>query len=233
MIESSGTPVVTIDRVDAHRGSTLALRDINLTVEPGTVVSVIGPNGAGKSTLFALISQRLRPSTGMVRVEGSVGDVLQSTVVDPLLQITVEDVVRMGRYKDRGFLRPMRRVDRELIDESIERVGLADLRRRPISQLSGGQRQRALIAQGLAQDASILLLDEPAAGLDLPAQEKILEVMRTEADRGRTILFSTHDLGAAAHADVVVALRCACVCCAPPEQALEAPEVLDLFRMVA
>lgn len=224
---------ITVDRVDAHRGSTLALCDISLTVAAGSVVSVIGPNGAGKSTLFALLAQRLDPTTGSVTVHGSVADVLQATMVDPFLQLSVEDVVRMGRYRNRGLLRPMRRHDRELVDQAIERVALTELRRRPIGQLSGGQRQRALIAQGLAQDAPILLLDEPAAGLDLPSQEQILEVIEAEADEGRTVLFTTHDLAAAAHADVVVALACSCVCCAPPADALAAPEVVDLFRAAA
>ncbi|MEO1062806.1 MAG: metal ABC transporter ATP-binding protein [Actinomycetota bacterium] len=225
--------VIRLERVEAHHGRTLALTDMNLTVNAGTVVSVIGPNGAGKSTLFALLAQRLKPTAGVVAVDGAVADVLQGTNIDPHLQLTVDDVVRMGRFRARGFLRPMRRRDRVIVDEAIERVGLADLRRRPINQLSGGQRQRALVAQGLAQGAPIMLLDEPTTGLDLPAQDVILETMRAEADAGRTVLFSTHDLGHAAQADVVVALACTCVCCAPPTAALEAPEVVALFDSAA
>ncbi|MEM9711676.1 MAG: metal ABC transporter ATP-binding protein [Actinomycetota bacterium] len=225
----AGDEIIRFDGVEAQRGRTLALRDVNLSISRGSVVSVIGPNGAGKSTLFALLSGRLRPSAGVVEVGGSVADVLQGTDVDPYLQLTVEAVVRMGRFPDRGLLRPMRRADRLIVEEAIEQVGLTALRRRPINQLSGGQRQRALLAQGLAQRAPVLLLDEPTTGLDLPAQEQILDIIRTEADGGRTVLFSTHDLTHAAHADVVIALDCACVCCAAPEQALEDPEVVALF----
>ena len=225
--------VIRFDGVDAHRGKTKALQDVNLTVEAGTVVAVIGPNGAGKSTLFALLSNRLRPTTGEVSVQGSVADVLQATDLDPHLQLTVDDVVRMGRYRSRGLLRPMRRSDRSAVDRAIERVGMTELRRRPINQLSGGQRQRALVAQGLSQDAPILVLDEPSAGLDVPAQEQILDIIRAEADDGRTVLFSTHDLRDARRADVVVALSCTCVCCAPPPVALEDPDVVALFDRAA
>lgn len=224
---------IRFDRVGAHQGRTLALSDVDLTVEAGTVVSVIGPNGAGKSTLFALLARRLEPSDGVVEVAGAVAEVLQGADIDPHLQLTVDDVVRMGRFPARGLLRPMRRGDRAAVDDAIERVGMGALRRRPINQLSGGQRQRALVAQGLAQRASILLLDEPTTGLDLPAQELILEIIRTEAETGRTVLFSTHDLGHAAEADVIVALDCSCICCAPPETALEDPDVLALFDSAA
>ena len=225
--------MIRFERVAAHHGRTLALSGVSLTVDAGTVVSVIGPNGAGKSTLFALLARRLQPTAGVVAVDGAVADVLQGTTVDPHLQLTVDDVVRMGRFRTRGLLRPMRRSDRAVIDHAIERVGLTALRRRPINQLSGGQRQRALVAQGLAQAAPILLLDEPATGLDLPAQEQILDIIRAEADAGRTVLFSTHDLRHAARADVVVALACTCVCCAPPDVALDSPDVAALFDRAA
>ncbi len=224
---------IRFERVEAHQGRTLALSEVDLTVDAGTVVSVIGPNGAGKSTLFALLAQRLKPTAGVVAVDGAVAEVLQGADIDPHLQLTVDDVVRMGRFPARGLLRPMRRSDRAAADDAIERVGLGALRRRPINQLSGGQRQRALVAQGLAQQSPILLLDEPTTGLDLPAQELILEIIRAEADAGRTVLFSTHDLDHAAQADVVVALACSCICCAPPHTALEDPDVVALFDSAA
>ena len=228
--DESLTPTVRLQEVDAHHNSTLALEAVSLSIDAGTVTAVIGPNGAGKSTLFALISGRLRPTTGTVATSGAVADVLQATTLDPQLRLTVDDVVRMGRYPTRGFVSPLRRSDRHACDEALDRVGLLDLRRRPINELSGGQRQRALVAQGIVQQAAVLLLDEPATGLDVPSQQRILEVLRAEADAGRAVLFSTHHLTDATHADTVVALACRCVCCAPPATALHDPDVTALFE---
>lgn len=222
-------PAVELRGVNAYRSQTLALSDVSLTIEPGTVTAVIGPNGAGKSTMFALISKRLRPSSGTVVTAGAVADVLQATAIDPQLRLTVEDVVRMGRYPSRGLIAAMRRSDRDACNEALDRMDLLDLRRRPIAELSGGQRQRALVAQGLAQQAPVLLLDEPASGLDVGSQKRILQNIRAEADAGRAVLFSTHHLPDADYADTVVALACTCVCCAPPQTALRDPAVTSLF----
>ena len=123
----------------------------------------------------------------------------------------------------------MRGSDREIVNESLVATNLVDLRRRSITELSGGQQQRGLIAQGLAQQAPILLLDEPAAGLDRPSQRELLEIIRAEADRGTTVLFATHDLNEAAEADNLIVLACECICCAPPVTALADPAVTALF----
>lgn len=224
------TASIRLSGVDAHHGQTLALSKINLDLAPGTVTSVIGRNGSGKSTLFGLISSRLSPTSGTVEVQGDVAEILQTTQIDIQLRLTVEDVVRIGRYPNRGILRRIRQVDRDAIEHALKRVDLSKLRRRPFDQLSGGQKQRALIAQGIAQDASVLLLDEPANGLDIPSQRKILDIISAEAEAGRTVLFSTHHLAEAATADTVVALSCNCVCCAPPTTALEDPAVKKLFE---
>lgn len=225
-----GASVVQLRAVDAHQQRTLALESVSLSIEAGTVTAVIGPNGAGKSTLFALISGRLGPSSGTVATDGAVADVLQATALDPQLRLTVDDVVRMGRYPSRGLVRPLRSSDRSVCDDALDRLGLLDLRACPINELSGGQRQRALVAQGIAQQAPVLLLDEPATALDVQSQQRILDVIRDEADAGRTVLFSTHQLADATHADTVVALACRCVCCAPPDTALRDPEVMALFE---
>lgn len=224
------TSAVELRNVDAHNAATLALHEVTFSIDSGTVTAVIGPNGAGKSTMFALISGRLRPSTGTVATDGPVADVLQATNIDPQLRLTVNDVVRMGRYPRRGLLGPMRRADYSACDEALDRVDLLELRHQPINELSGGQRQRALVAQGIAQQAPVLLLDEPAAGLDVKSQQRILEVIREEADAGRTVLFSTHQINDVDHADTVVALSRRCLCCAPPSEALSNPEVTALFN---
>jgi ABC-type Mn2+/Zn2+ transport system ATPase subunit len=221
--------MIELDHVSAHRDGRLALRDVSLRIEPRTVTALIGPNGAGKSTLFGLLSGRLRPTAGTIALGGDVAEVLQATAVDPYVRLTVHDVVGMGRYPTSGRLRRFRPADHRAVDHAIVHADLQDLRRRTLDQLSGGQRQRALIAQGIAQDAPILLLDEPAAGLDGISQRRILDMMRALADQGRTVVFSTHHLPDANHADLVVALACSCVCCATPDTALRDASVRALF----
>lgn len=226
---STDAAAITFEAVDAHRGPNLALRKVSLTIETGTTTAVIGANGAGKSSFFALISGRLQPTRGHVAVGGAVAEVMQATAIDDELPLTVDDVVRLGRYPRRGLLGPLRREDRQAVTDAIDAVGLEAQRRRLISALSGGQRQRALVAQGLAQAAPILLLDEPTAGLDVQSQRDVLDLMSAERDRGTTVLFATHDLDEAARADNVIVLACDCVCCAPPDAALTNPAVTELF----
>ena len=221
--------MIHLDAVTAHRAAKLALRDVTLQIPTATLTALIGPNGAGKSTLLGQISGRLHPSTGTVAVDGTVAEVLQTTAVDPQVRLTVHDVVAMGRYPSRGHLRPFRPIDREAVSRAIHAVDLDLLRHRTLDQLSGGQRQRALIAQGIAQDAEVLLLDEPAAGLDVRSQRRILEIMRAEVDRGRTVVFSTHHLPDASCADLVVALDRTLVCCDAPDIAMDRPDVRALF----
>ncbi|MCO4836085.1 MAG: ATP-binding cassette domain-containing protein, partial [Acidimicrobiaceae bacterium] len=185
--------------------------------------------GSGKSTLFGVISGRLRHSTGSVSVGGEVAEVLQTGGIDTHLPLTVEDVVRQGRYRSRGLLRPMTRDDRRLIREAIDVVDLAAHRRTPIHALSGGQRQRAFLAQGIAQQSPILLLDEPTAGVDVNTQSRVAEVVRSVAASGTTVMISTHSLDDAVQCDLMVALAGRCLCCAPPAEALDDPEVAELL----
>lgn len=224
-----GAPPIELDGIEVRRGRRVALRNVSFSVEPGTLTAVVGPNGAGKSSLFGLLSGRLRPSAGAIQVQGPVAEVLQTTEIDHQLRLTVDDVVRLGRYPKAGLLRPLRSGDRTIVDEALAATAMTDLRRRPISQLSGGQRQRALVAQGLAQQAPVLLLDEPTAGLDRRSKRQVLDIMRAEASRGTTVLFATHDLDQADEADNLIVMACECLCCAPPVTALADPKVTELF----
>jgi len=214
---------------NVQRGSVVALKDVSFELPPGSLTAVVGPNGAGKSSLFALLSGRIEPTTGSAELGGQVAEVLQATKVDQQLSLSIEEVVRLGRYAVRGPIRPMRKTDRDAIDRALDAVDMAPLRRRPFGKVSGGQQQRALVAQGLAQDAPILLLDEPTTGLDVASQGLVRDIMRAEADRGTTVLFANHDLSEAAQADFVIVLACECICCAPPVDALADPVVTALF----
>lgn len=199
-------------------GTHVALQGVELDLPAGRLTAVIGPNGSGKSTLLAVISGLLRPTAGEVGVASPdprrpprVAHVLQSTVVNESVPLTVREVVAMGRYATRGTLRRLAPADRVAIDAALERMRIGDVAARQLRELSGGLRQRVLVAQGLAQDADVLLLDEPITGLDLPTQEVISEVVTGEAARGVAVVVTTHDVGTAAHADHVVLMATAVV----------------------
>ncbi len=235
---ASPGPSVTAREATLAHGSHVALRDASFELEPGTVAAVIGPNGSGKSTLLHGIAGLMRPLRGRIEVGGrsarvgvsDVAYVLQSTRIHEHLPVTVKEVVTMGRYAHRGPFRPLRRSDRASVDEALDRLGVSDLSSRQIRELSGGQRQRVLVAQGLAQDAPVLLLDEPVTGLDLVSQRTILEVIGAERDAGRLVVMTTHDLGEAAHADQVLLLAGHIVAAGPPGEVLTAEHLATAYR---
>ena len=192
-------------------GSRIAVADSDLTLPAGRVTAVIGPNGSGKSTLLNAMAGLIRPAAGRLEVLGAeprevrqrVAYVLQSTKVNEMMPITVWEVVAMGRYAGR-FLPLLRRRDREAVERAMGRLGIQELANRHLGELSGGQRQRVFVAQGLAQEGDLLLLDEPVTGLDLLSRDRIMEVMAEETARGVTVVHTTHDLGDASAADYVV-----------------------------
>jgi len=198
---------VSVCDVTVRYGDVLALDGVSLTVEPGRVTGLIGMNGSGKSTLFKTILGLVHPASGTVtiddggdsraaRTRGRIGYVPQSEDVDWAFPVSVRDVVMMGRYGRQGFLRRTRPVDRDAVDEALERVELTELADRQIGQLSGGQRKRAFVARGIAQGAGILLLDEPFAGVDKRSEATIVRLLRELAASGSTVIVSTHDLHA-------------------------------------
>lgn len=216
----------------AH-GRHAALRGVDLTVPAGAVTALIGPNGSGKSTLLDAIAGLLPVAGGELRVLGGapgadrsgVAYVLQSTVVAEQLPITVRDAVRMGRFARRGLWGRLRAGDHAAVADAIERLDLGSLVDRQLAELSGGQRQRTFVAQGLAQQADLLLLDEPVTGLDMVSRRRILEVVAAERAAGRTVVMTTHDLDEAAAADHVVLLAGRVVATGPPAAVL-VPDVL-------
>ncbi len=197
---------IRVENVSVYYGEVHALDHVDLTLNSGSVCGLIGMNGSGKSTLFKVIMGMIKPDNGSVRIagldaatarkSGRVGYVPQSEDVDWTFPISVRDVVMMGRYGHLGFLRRPRRADREAVAEALERVELTEFADRQIGQLSGGQKKRAFVARGIAQDASILLLDEPFAGVDKRSEATISTLLRELASDGRSILVSTHDLHA-------------------------------------
>jgi ABC-type Mn2+/Zn2+ transport system ATPase subunit len=199
----------------------LALHDVTFTAYEGERIAVIGPNGAGKSTLIRAIMGLTETTSGSVHIAGGrkrLGYVAQHEGVDWSFPVTVYDVVMMGCTRDIGWLRGPGAKHRARVREALERTDLLALHNRPIGALSGGQRRRVFIARALAQQADILLLDEPFSGVDAASQGDIMNVLDRLNASGITLVLSTHDLELAFHRfDRVLALRHRVIACGPPD----------------
>ena len=198
--------IVRVSGACAHFGATTALAPSSFELVRGTTVALVGANGSGKTTLLSLLAGLLEPDDGTVERDGTVALVAQHRHHHRWMPLSVDEVLRMGRYQARGLLGRLTADDRGLIDDAAHQLEVEHLRHRPFGDLSGGQQQRVLVAQALASDPAVLLLDEPITGLDLPSQLRILEVITTAATAGRTVVYSTHHLAEARRADRVMLL---------------------------
>jgi iron complex transport system ATP-binding protein len=202
-------------------GDTPIVQNLSLDIPEGQITTIIGPNGCGKSTLLRALSRLMKPAMGgTVLLDGQNIHQLPTREVAKRLGllaqqstppggITVEDLVRRGRYPHQSFLQPPSRKDQEAVDRAIALSGIEDLRTAAVDQLSGGQRQRAWIAMALAQETPLLLLDEPTTYLDIAHQLEVMDlVKRLNRDEGRTIVMVLHDINEAARvSDRIVAMR--------------------------
>jgi ABC-type Mn2+/Zn2+ transport system ATPase subunit len=212
--------------VQVARGNRPVLEIGELDISAG-VTALVGPNGSGKSTLLHAIAGLL-PTTGDIQVLGrrpvasrrQVAYVMQAQHMSEHLLVTATEVVALARAASIGPIRPLRRVDRDAVRAAMQRLDVLDLGHRHLAEVSGGQRQRVFVAQGLAQQADILLLDEPIAGLDMVSTRAIRRVIDDERVAGRTVVVATHDLAEAARADQVVLLAGRVVAAGPPAAVL-------------
>jgi manganese/zinc/iron transport system ATP- binding protein len=180
-----------------------ALRAIDLCVPVGARVALVGANGAGKSTLLKAVAGLLPAHSGSILIYGNppgachhrVAYLAQRGEIDWHFPITVRRLVLTGRYVHLGWIKRPSRADWEIADQMIDLLGLTHLRDRQIAQLSGGQQQRALLARALAQDADLLLLDEPLNAVDADTRAIITDVLESLRTRGKTVVSATHDLG--------------------------------------
>jgi manganese/iron transport system ATP-binding protein len=217
--------VIRAEGVGVAFGDRAALTDVTFTLPDGVLVGVLGPNGAGKTTLLRALLGTV-PATGTVRLGGRAAHVPQLGDAQAAFPVDALGVVLMGRYPRLGWWRRPGADDRRRAFALLDRVGLADRARVPFGALSGGQRQRALVARALAQDGDVLLLDEPLTGIDAPSQEAVLDVLREQADAGRTVVMTTHDLAQAARScDELLLLNRTVVAHGEPDDVLR-PEVL-------
>jgi ABC-type Mn2+/Zn2+ transport system ATPase subunit len=221
-------------------GGLPALVGVDVAVPAGAVTALVGPNGSGKSTLLSAIAGLVPLAAGDLRVLGRragsaglaqrVSYVLQSTPANEALPVTVREVVTMARFARRGLFGRLTAADRRAVDDALTRLEVADLADRHLRELSGGQRQRVLVAQGLAQGADLLLLDEPVTGLDLTSRDGILSVVEDVRDAGGTVIVATHDLGDAERADHVVLLAGTVVAAGPPDRVITADNLRLAYR---
>ncbi len=183
-------------------GATPALWDIDIDIPPGVMCAIVGPNGSGKSTLLKAALGLVRSVAGHVRflgkpvaqMRGQIGYVPQRQTVDWDFPTTVRDVVEMGLYRSLGWFRRPGAAARDRAMTALAEVGMQDYADRQISQLSGGQQQRVFIARALVQDAPILILDEPMAGVDASTEAVIISLLKRLRDEGRTVIVVHHDL---------------------------------------
>jgi iron complex transport system ATP-binding protein len=197
------------DGISVERGGRRIIDRISLRIAPGAFLSIVGPNGSGKSSLLKALSGLWPLAGGGVRLGGrsldqfgrrelaqNIAFVPQDTRMD--FAFTVAEVTAMGRHPHRGRFERAGMADRQAVEDALERCDIAHLRDRFVTTLSGGERQRVAIARSLAVQPHIILLDEPTASLDVQHSLEILELCRTLADCGKSVVLATHDLNAVA-----------------------------------
>lgn len=209
---------IDIQDVSVRYHEKTVLHDATAQVPVGAICGLVGMNGAGKSTLFKAIMAAVPLEKGKVKLagytvkqaqkKGVVAYVPQTEAIDWNFPVSVRDVVMMGRYGNMNILRMSNDQDRQAVDTALERVQLSDFADRQIGQLSGGQRKRVFVARALAQGASILLLDEPFAGVDAKTEASLVELLRELQKQRVTTLIAAHDLNTiGSYCDHIILLK--------------------------
>jgi len=192
----------------SYPGGDFCLRDVSVGVNAGEVLGIVGPNGSGKSTLLRLMSNFLRPDEGNITLDGKPLDSFSRRRLARSLAFLPErpetsfafsarDVVAMGRYSHQGAFGFLRQSDMEVVERALEETGTAGLAGRTFFTLSGGEKQRVLVASVLAQEPSVMLLDEPTAALDIHHKAEVFDLLWTLSRKGMAVVVVTHDLNAA------------------------------------
>ena len=186
---------IEIKNLTVAYGENIALEDLNLNIEVGSLMALVGPNGAGKSTLIKTILKFLKQITGEIKINAkTLAYVPQRNSVDWDFPTTLFDVVEMGCYGRVGLFKRVSKEEKQKVLKAIEQVGMLEFKDRQISELSGGQQQRAFIARALVQEADIYLMDEPFQGVDSTTEKSIVEILKQLKSEGKTIIVVHHDL---------------------------------------
>jgi len=230
-------PAIQADHLSVRYDGNLALEEVSFTVAAGERVAVVGPNGAGKTTLFKVLAGILQPAAGSAQIHGHspgrhvcVGYVPQRATLNLDFPVSAAEVVMLGRIREIGLLRWPKPADWSRVDSALTRVGMQDFRTRPIGSLSSGQLQRIFLAQTVAQEADVVLLDEPLTGLDLPSQEVIFEILDDLRSRPVTVLVATHDLNlASSHFDKVLLVNRRLIAYGDPQATITPQTLLEAY----
>jgi manganese/iron transport system ATP-binding protein len=233
----SDAPMLRAVDLGVRYESGTALEKATFELNLGERLAVVGPNGAGKSTLLKVIAGVLAPTEGHVQIFGNepgghicIAYVPQRNQVDWSFPVTVADVVMMGRVGQLGLFRNPKPSDWELINQALEVVRMTHLAKRQISQLSGGQQQRMFIARALAQEAELMLMDEPLTGLDINSQEEVFGILDRLQEQRVTVLVSLHDLKIAAQKfDRVMLLNHEMLAIGTPENVLNPENLIPAY----
>src|SRR5215211_8407474 len=230
-------PILDVQHLSFRYNGRFALEDVTFHLHESERVAVVGPNGAGKSTLFKVVSGVLPPTSGVVNIFGSrprghvcIAYIPQRSQVDWNFPVSVADVVMIGRSAKLGLLNWPHKKDWEYVRNALEIVELSDLAAHQIGQLSGGQQQRMFIARALAQEAELMLMDEPLSGLDTPSQEGLLNLLDTLRNQNVTVMVATHDLDQAArHFDRILLLNHRIVAFGNPADVLQTENLVNAY----
>jgi len=228
-------PVIEAKDVTVLQNGLVVLDSVSFAVNRGQFTAIVGPNGAGKTTLVKSILGLIKPDRGTIRVFGrpvdklgdlksKIGYVPQIFDIDLNFPVSVFESVLMGTYGRIGIARKPSEADRAAAMAALEKVGVLELKDRPIARLSSGQRQRAFVARALANNPELLILDEPTTGVDITTSGSLYEMLRQLKEEGVTIVLVSHDIGVvAAYIDTVACLNTTMVAhCRPDEVACTA-----------
>jgi ABC-type Mn2+/Zn2+ transport system ATPase subunit len=231
------TATISADHLCVGYGKHPVVEGVMLDMHPGELLVLIGTNGSGKSTLLKTLAGLIHPVHGDLHVLGQhagqlptrVAYLPQHPVSSHTLPLQVRDVVTMGRFAHLGLFRRTSSSDRAIVSSAMQRTGIDAQANKPIRDLSGGQQQRTHLAQVLAREAEILLLDEPTAGLDINGRKLVAELIAAERARGVTVVMATHELADAEQATAVMLLAQRVVSMGPPQEALRDEYLRECF----
>jgi ABC-type Mn2+/Zn2+ transport system ATPase subunit len=231
------TATISADHLCVGYGKHPVVEGVMLDMHPGELLVLIGTNGSGKSTLLKTLAGLIHPVHGDLQVLGQhagqlptrVAYLPQHPVSSHTLPLQVRDVVTMGRFAHLGLFKRAGNSDRTIVDAAMQRTGINAQANKPIRDLSGGQQQRTHLAQVLAREAEILLLDEPTAGLDINGRKLVAELIAAERARGVTVVMATHELADAEQATAVMLLAQRVVSMGPPQEALRDEYLRECF----